>query len=286
MRQLRCELGGDMLIRGEEMCTIRCEITSHSSEWALEGSFDLILRIPCFWGHLWVFRDVHISSPQLPGLRNTYPSTIEGSFSANAWYFSYCLIVFLMIPILEKKKKTFLVRREGFKFGFKICLSPISVQADDILPRRGIWNLGFFWSKTHPDSSTGAWQQFRSVLISQCGSALQLSVIPDKGYVIGKVTRWNDCLQLSYVDVNNLWFQSLGVNSVHRLLGNKHSWGTDVQWGSFAQFSNGDCVCESTKNSLFCCGHFAFISRFEVWLFDGCVRNSLRHLWQDIPDGR
>lgn len=188
---------------------------------------------------------------------------------------------FLWSQFWKRKKKLFWSEERVLNLVLKFVLVLLVFK-----PRRDIWNLGFFWSKTHPDSSTGAWQQFRSVLLSQCGSALQLSVIPDKGYVIGKVTRWNDCLQLSYVDVNNLWFQSLGVNSVHRLLGNKHSWGTDVLWGSSAQFSNGDCVCESTKNSLFCCGHFAFISRFEVWLFDGCVRNSLRHLWQDIPDGR
>lgn len=34
----------------------------------------------------------------------------------------------------KEKRKSFLVRREGFEFCFKNCLSPISVQADDILP--------------------------------------------------------------------------------------------------------------------------------------------------------
>lgn len=122
---------------------------------------------------------MHISSPQLPGLRNTYSSTIEGPFSANAWYFSYCLIVFLMIPILEKKKKTFLVRREGFEFGFKICLSPISVQADDILPRWGIWEPWVFFGSRHIqilplelDNSSG---QFSSAsVVVPCSLVLSL----------------------------------------------------------------------------------------------------------------
>lgn len=137
-------------------------------------------------------------------------------------------LFFLWSQFWKRKKKLFWSEERVLNLVLKFVLVLLVFKLMIYCHDGAYGNLGFFWIKTHPDSSTGAWQQFRSVLISQCGHALQFSVIPDKGYVIGKVTRWNDCLQLSYVDVNNLWFLSLGVNSVRRLLRNKHNRGTDV----------------------------------------------------------
>lgn len=92
---------------------------------------------------------------------------------------SHTVSLFFLWSQFWKRKKSFLVRREGFEFGFKICLSPISVQADDILPRWGIWEpWGFFGSRhiqilpLELDNSSG---QFSSAsVVVPCSLVLSL----------------------------------------------------------------------------------------------------------------
>lgn len=68
------------------------------------------------------------------------------------------------------------------------------------------------------------------------------------------------------------------MNLLHRHLENKHSCWTSILWGSCLRGTLLVAVFVNQRRTAFLRWPLCFVfPHFEVWLFEGCVRNPLRH---------